>query len=210
MLQRIGTVQQAKNMNNALLLDKNDEYDQKQLTFTGIAEVMRENKMGIASALRMPISKIFGVASSGFSSGEDDIENYNAMVESEVRSHIRKPLRAVIDLIMRFKWGRTYDYKINFKPLRVMSAKDEEDIREKKFNRLVQLYDRGLMDSKEFGEALHKDTLVSVDTKAAEGLLEDYPERPMGSEGTDEESKGGGESGKAGAAEGKPKKPKGE
>lgn len=209
MLQRIATVQQAKNMNNALLLDKLDTYEQKQLTFTGIAEVMKENKMGIASAFRMPISKIFGVASSGFSSGEDDIENYNAKVESEVRNRLRRPLRKVINLMMRYKWGRVFDYKINFKPLRVMSAKDEEDIRDKKFARTVQAYDRGLMDSKEVGQAWHKDTLISVDTKAAAGDLEDFPDAPMGSDGAEETSEGA-DAGKGGAKPDQPKKPKGE
>ncbi|MES2220674.1 MAG: DUF1073 domain-containing protein [Acidobacteriota bacterium] len=186
MLRRIRTVQQAKNMNNALLLDKNDMYEQKQITFTGIADVMKENRMGIASACRMPISKLFGVAATGFSSGEDDIENYNAVVESEVRAHMRKPLRKVIDLVQRYLWGSTFKYKMAFKPLRVMSAKDEEDIRDKKFNRIIALYDRALMDSEEVGQALHKDSLVSVDTKAQKGLLEEFPEKPMGSEGEQE------------------------
>lgn len=182
MLRRIQTVQQAKNMNNALILDKMDTYEQKQLTFTGIAEVMKENKMAIASALRMPISKIFGISATGFSSGEDDIENYNAMVEAEVRQHLRKPIRKVLSLVQRFLWGAEFDYQVKFKPLRVMSAKDEEEIREKKFNRVVQLYDRGLMDSQEVGEALHKDTLVSVDTKAQKGLLDEFPAGPAGTQ----------------------------
>ena len=34
-----------KNFNNALVLDKNDEYDQKQITFSGLAEVMKENRI---------------------------------------------------------------------------------------------------------------------------------------------------------------------
>ena len=210
MLSRIATVQQAKNMNNALILDKNDLYEQKQLTFTGIADVMKENQMGIAAALRMPISKIFGVASSGFSSGEDDIENYNAKVESEVRSRIRRPLRQVINLMMRYKWGKAFNFTMKFKPLRVMSAKDEEDIREKKFGRLMQSYDRALMDSKEVGEAMQKDTLVSVDTKAAAGELEDFPEKPMGSVGGEEGFGEGGNVGKGGAKAAEPKTPKGE
>lgn len=182
MLRRIQTVQQAKNMNNALIMDKMDEYQQKQLTFTGISEVMKENKMAIASALRMPISKIFGISATGFSSGEDDIENYNAMVESEVRQHLRKPIRKVLSLVQRFLWGTEFDYQLKFKPLRVMSAKDEEDIREKKFNRIIQLYDRGLMDSEEVGQALHKDTLVSVDTKAEKGELDEFPAGPAGTQ----------------------------
>lgn len=179
MLTRIQTVQQAKNMNNALLLDKNDLYEQKQLTFSSIAEVMKENKMAIASAIGMPISKLFGVASSGFSSGEDDIENYNAMVESDVRGRIRRPMRQIYDLCQRFLWGQSQQYTMKFKPLRVMSAKDEEEIRAKKFDRVMVMYDHGLMTSKEVGEACHKDTLISVDTLAQAGKLEDFPENPQ-------------------------------
>lgn len=179
MLRRIATVQQAKNLNNALLMDKNDEYDQKQLTFSGIGDVMEQNKDGIASALRMPKSKIFGDSAKGLGDGEDATENYNAMVESSVRQRIRKPLRRVIDLMMRYKYGDVYRYKMGFKPLRVMSEKDMEDIREKKFNRVIAMYDRGMMDSKEVGDACRKDNLISVDTKAAAGKLDEFPEGPM-------------------------------
>lgn len=183
LLRRIRTVQQAKNMNNALLMDKNDVYEQKQMTFTGIADVMKENRMGIASACRMPISKLFGVGATGLSSGEDDIENYNAMVESEIRTPLKRPLRKVINLVQRYLWGEAFDYKMAFKPLRVMSAKDEEEIRDKKFVRVMSLHDRALMDSQEVGEALHKDALVSVDTKAQKGMLDDFPEKPMSDAG---------------------------
>lgn len=175
MLRRIQMVQQAKNMNNALIIDKNDLYEQKQITFAGIADVMKENRMAIASAVKMPISKIFGVGASGFSSGEDDLENYNSMVQSSVRNKIRMPIRQVLDLVQRYLWGDVFDYTMKFKPLRIMSAKDEEEIRDKKFNRVMGLYDRQLMDSQEVGEACHKDTLIDVDTKAQQGLLEEHP-----------------------------------
>ncbi len=194
MLQRIATVQQAKNMNNALLMDKDDVYEQKQLTFSGIAEVMKEVKMTIAASLGMPMSKIFGIAASGFSSGEDDIETYNGMIDSDVRSVLRKPMREVFSLVQRFMWGQEQQYSMKFKPLRVMSAKDEEDIREKKFNRGIALYDRGLMDSEEMGQMCHKDALISVDTKASEGLLDPFPETAgqinMPEESEPKESKG--------------------
>lgn len=186
MLQRIGTVQQAKNMNNALLLDKNDEYLQKQLTFTGISEVMKENRMAIASAVKMPISKIFGVGATGFSSGEDDIENYNSMVQSTVRATLRKPIRQVLDLVMRHLWGAPVeDYKIAFKPLRVMSAKDEEDIKDKKFNRGMGMVDHQMMTSQEMGDLCHKENLINVETSAQKGELEEFPERAAAEESAD-------------------------
>lgn len=186
MLQRIQTVQQAKNMNNALLMDKNDLYEQKQITFTGIAEVMKENRMAIASAVKMPISKIFGIGASGFSSGEDDLENYNSMVQSTVRAKLRKPIRQVLDVVMRHLWGaKVDDYQISFKPLRVMSAKDEEDIKDKKFNRGMAMVDHQMMTSKEMGELCHKDNLIDVETAAQKGELEDFPEVAQGEESAD-------------------------
>jgi phage-related protein (TIGR01555 family) len=192
LLQRIQTVQQAKNMNNALLMDKEDLYEQKQMSFAGLAEMKKEVRMAIASACKMPISKIFGVGASGFSSGEDDLENYNSMVQSTIRQPLRKPIRQVIDLVTRHLWGvKIEDYKIAYKPLRVMSAKDEEEIKEKKFNRVTAGYDRALISSKEWGDECHKENLISVETMASAGKLEEFPEAPMGSvpeKGDEEES----------------------
>src|ERR1051325_10753868 len=95
--ERVELMNEMRNFNNAIVMDKLDEYDQKQITFSGLAEVMKENRIGIASALRMPLSKIFGLSATGFNSGEDDIENYNAMVESEVRQPLRKPIKNILN-----------------------------------------------------------------------------------------------------------------
>ena len=186
MLRRLSMVQQAKNMNNALLIDKNDMYEQKEMSFAGIPEIMKQNQMGIASAVKMPVSKIFGVGATGFSSGEDDIENYNSMVQSTVRATLRKPIRQVLDLVMRHLEsvgkldGTPEEYKIEFKPLRVMSAKDEEDIKDKKYQRAESFYQAGGMNMKQFGELVHKENLISVETDAELGVTEDFPAGPAG------------------------------
>lgn len=184
-LRRTQTVQMAKNMNNALLMDSKDTYEQKQLTFTGIADVMRENKMGIASACRMPISKIFGIGATGFSSGEDDIENYVALVESECRQPMRPAIRKVLNLIQRHLWGAEFQTKIEFKPLRIMSAKDEEDVKDKKFNRGMAMVDHQMMTSEEMGDMCHKEGLISVETAAQRGELEEFPEVAQQEESAD-------------------------
>lgn len=173
--QRIQSINALKNFNNALLLDKEDEYETKQLTFSGLAEVMRENRIGIASALRMPITKIFGLSATGFASGEDDIENYNAMVESEVRQPFKRVIRKCIDLLCLYQYGTTFDFHWDFKPLRVMSTLEEEQVKEHRHKRVMDMYDRGLMDSTEVGIAENRDSLISIETKAAQGKLEEFP-----------------------------------
>jgi phage-related protein (TIGR01555 family) len=179
--QRIQNTNSLKNFNNALLLDKEDDYETKQLQFGGLAEIMKENRIGIASALRMPISKLFGIASTGMSSGEDDIENYNAMVESEVRQRMRRVVRKTIDLICLYKFGATFQFHWDYKPLRVMSTLEEEDVKLKKHQRIMDMYDRALMDSEEVGIAENRASLIEIETKAAQGKLEDFP-APAGAE----------------------------
>ena len=172
---RIQVMNQIKNFNNALVMDKKDGYEMKQMGFGGLAEMMKENRMGIASALRMPMTKLFGMGSTGFSSGEEDIENYNGLIESEVRQPMKAVMRKVLKIVVRHLFHDDLDIGFKFKPLRILSATDEENVKTSKANRYTALYDRMLMSSKEVGEALQKDNLVPIPLQAEKGLLDDHP-----------------------------------
>lgn len=173
---RIQTMNQVKSYNNALLFDSEDDYQMKQVSFGGLAEMMKENRMGIASALRMPMSKIFGIPSTGLNSGQDDIENYNGLIESEVRQPMKQIIRKVLKIVIKhlFK-DETLDIDFTFKPLRTMSSTEEEAIKTSRFNRIAAMYDKQLMTSREVGEAVQKDDLISVPLAAEKGLLDDHP-----------------------------------
>ena len=172
---RIQTMNQIKNFSNALILDKDDTYDQKTLSFGGLAEILKENRIGIASALRMPISKLFGMGATGLNAGQDDIENYNSMVESEIRQPMKPLIRKVLKLVVMNLFGEDLDINFKFKSLRILGAVDEESIKTSKSTRYLALYDKMLMDSKEVGEACQKDNLVPIALKAEKGLLEEHP-----------------------------------
>lgn len=174
-LQRVQTVNKIKNFNHALLLDKNDEYDQKQLTYSGLAEVWKENRIGIASALRMPQAKIFGLSAQGFGSGEDDIENYNAMVESEVRTPAKPTLRFVIKLKCAQMFGiPDCDFSLRFKPLRMLSAVEEEQVKSSKQTRILGWQTAGNYTRQEAAEHAEKEGLITEETEASKGLLDEF------------------------------------
>lgn len=206
---RINQMNQIKNYNNALIMDTKDEYVQKQITFAGLSDMLAENRIGIAAALRMPLSKIFGISAAGFNSGEDDIENYNAMVESEVRQPMKRIMRKILGLKIRSLFGDDYDFDFKFKPLRILSAKDEEDIKRTKTERILSLYDRMLISSKEVGEAVQSDNLMPVAIAAEQGLLEDHPTPAVTSQsegiGHEEKAPIGGDA-KSSTADSKPEK----
>jgi uncharacterized protein len=160
---RIQTANQEKNFLNALTMDSEDAYEQKQLSFGGIADMQKEFRMDIASATRFPITKLFGISASGFNSGEDDIENYNAMVESQVRSKLKPGANLIVRLRSRVLFGHApSDLKTSFEPLRMLSAEQNESVKTAKAGRLDRAYEKGAISIGQYQEALNKDQLLPI------------------------------------------------
>jgi len=160
---RLTIANQQKNYQNAITMDAEDDYVQKQLTFSGLADIMREIRIQIASEMRMPLAKIFGFGSTGFSSGEDDIENYNAMVESEIRQKAKYDLTNMIEFRCAQLFGVVpTDLKIHFKPLRVLSAEAEENVKTQKFTRALNALQAFAITQDEFRDIVNRGNLLDV------------------------------------------------
>ena len=127
---RLSVASQGKNYKSLLAMDSEDDYQQKQISFGGYGEVLKFIMQNVAANLRIPISKLFGIGSSGFSSGEDDLENYNNMVESEVRNQAYKLVLWVGKLRTWQLFGQDIeDLDFEWQPLRTMTAEQEATIK---------------------------------------------------------------------------------
>ena len=156
-------MQALKNYKNALIMDKNDTYSQKQLTFAGLADIEQQNLNAIASDTRQPQTKLFGQSSAGFNSGEDDLENYNGMIESTIRGTGRKQLLQVVKLRCKATFGETPEtLKIKFKPLRVLSSEQEQNVKEKEFARITSALNLGLINEKQAMDCINRFELLPI------------------------------------------------
>ncbi len=155
-----------KNYQNALVMDSEDDWDHKQLSFAGLAETMDGIRKQVAADMRMPITKLFGSSDSkgGLGSADqNDMENYNSMVESQIRNKIKYDILRMLEIKCQVLFGFIPDdLQIDFKPLRVLSALDEETVKTSKFARLMQASQLGKIDDKLFIEACNKDDLLGV------------------------------------------------
>ena len=163
---RIMLTNYMKSYLNALILDSEDKFDQKQMSMAGVSEVLREARYDIASAMKMPVTKIFGMSSAGFNSGDDDIENYNSMIERDVRT----PAKNIIKTIVRLLCKATFDYipediDIEFESLRIMKETEEEALRTSKYNRFRDLYINGLITKGEFYDLLNQENVIQQELK---------------------------------------------
>ena len=160
---RVQTANTLKSYLNALVLDTNDKYEQKQLSFSGLSEILNQIRQGVAADLKMPLTKLFGVSAAGFNSGEDDIENYNSMIESEVRSKAKPVVITVLGIICQKLFGFVPDdMTIDFKSLRILSAEQEENMKNSRFNRLIETYANGLATPKQFMIGCNNDDLLPI------------------------------------------------
>lgn len=157
-----------KNYQNAVVMDSEDDYDHKQLSFAGLAECQAGIRMQVASDLRMPITKLFGTSvAGGFATDQNDMENYNAMVESEVRNKLKYDILRICEIKCQKLFGFIPDdLSLEFKPLRELSAVDQETVKTQKFARLFQAQQGGMISPKDFAEAANKGDLFDVEIDA--------------------------------------------
>ena len=163
---QVATSNRLKSYLNALLLDKEDEYDQKTMAFAGLSEMLIQNRQAIAADLKMPVTKLFGISSSGFNSGEDDIENYNSMLESEIRADNKGHLITLLKVACAVLFGFVpEDIDIEFGELRELSAEQVENVKDRQFSRLLQAYQAQIIDEQQFVDGCNSKNLLPIDIK---------------------------------------------
>lgn len=165
-----------KNYKSQITLSTNDDYEQKQISFGGLAEILKEIRVMMAGSVNMPVNKLWGEGVTGFGSGEDSLENYNSQIENEIRT----PAEPLIEWMLKLRcyqlFGREVeDLNFEWKSLRVMSSIDEQNVKDKKFASAMQMYDRQLLTPQEVMEYLKRQDIFILDTKAIKGELEDMP-----------------------------------
>lgn len=162
---RVALSNRIKNYLNAIVMDVDDDYEQKNQTFGGLSDILTQIRQTLAADLKMPMTKLFGMSATGFNSGEDDIENYNSMVEGEVRAKIKFVILDLLQICCQKVLGvRPPDLKIEFPPLRIMGADQVEEIKSKQFDRIIAAYDRGLLENaSEAKQAINKGTLLPIE-----------------------------------------------
>lgn len=160
---RVQLMNLQKNYNNAMVMDADDDHINKELSFSGISETMAGIRMQIASDMKIPLSKLFGTGATGLGSGEDDIENYNAMIESSVRSKLKRPLTKIMKLRCQQLFGFVPDdLSISFKPLRILSAVDEQTVKNAEHSRLLATRTAGECTTEEFKEGCNSADLLPI------------------------------------------------
>ena len=157
-------------------IDKNEEFSYTNASFSGVKDALQAAKDDLASAARMPQTKLFGSSPGGLNAtGESDAENWHSEVEAYQALNLKKPIMTIIDLIIRegiFK-GKIKEYpEINFafKPLEVLSELEEAQLELEKMKvskqkaDIAALYcELGALDPSEVRKGLKEDNEYDIE-----------------------------------------------
>ncbi len=161
-LGKVQLTNELKSVVNAVVLDKQDEFETKTQSFAGISDLMKENRIGVAAALRMPVTKLFGLSASGFNTGESDLESYNQMVQSNIREKMKPVIRRLIECNMYHLWGQTFDFTVNWPPLRALTSAEEQKSKDSKYNRATDAFTKGLINKEQWLELMKGENIFSI------------------------------------------------
>lgn len=166
---------QQKNFQSALSMDADDDYVQKQLTFSGIPEIYEQLRISLCAYLKMPMNKVFGQSAGGFSSGKDSLDNYNAIVE-----HVREESEPLVLEAGALRCQQLYgmipdDLEVEWTPLDVLDGVEQQAVKTAQQARIMEQFSAGLLSGQEACESLMKEGLLLVECEVLLGLRDVEP-----------------------------------
>lgn len=128
--QRVVLAAQLKGNNGMLVIDKEEGYEQKSYTFTGLPDINMQALQSVSGSFDVPITRFLGQSPAGLNStGESDLENYYDSICS-LQGVVMTPAMSLLDeAIIRSALGtRPTDVFYEWRPLWQMSAEQQSKI----------------------------------------------------------------------------------
>ncbi|WP_080422482.1 DUF1073 domain-containing protein [Burkholderia ubonensis] len=109
------------------LLDKNDTYEQKTISFSGIDGVGAMFQQRVSGASDIPATRLFGQAPKGLNAtGDSDIRNYYDGLKARQEQELRPQVETIYDVVSMSELGRRLDdLVIEFNPLWQLSEAEQ-------------------------------------------------------------------------------------
>lgn len=153
MLQAINTLENSLGIR---LVNKGDDIQQLQYSFSGLPEVMDSAMMDMAGATCIPVTRLFGRSPAGMNStGESDEKMYRQTLEQERAVHITPALERLLPIVCRsalggFPSGAEFKYP----PLLEVSPMEKADIVDRMAGVMERLFQSNLVPGEAVLEAV--------------------------------------------------------
>jgi phage-related protein (TIGR01555 family) len=150
-----------KGLVNALVIDKEEEWDRKQLSFAQLPEIMQQYLQIAAGAADIPATRLLGQAPAGLNAtGEGDIRNYYDRIAAEQRVVLGPALRRLDEALIRSALGeRPADIHFDWAPLWQLGAVERAAVTKTKAETTAVYAAGGLIPAMVLGRAVRNQVI---------------------------------------------------
>ncbi|ASP70352.1 hypothetical protein CDO28_01450 [Sinorhizobium meliloti] len=144
-LERYTLAATAKGINGDLLLDKEEEYEQKTANFATLPDVLMSFLQIVSGAADIPATRLLGQSPAGMNAtGESDLRNYYDRLQAMQTVEMTPAMARLDECIIRSALGsRDPDIYYEWAPLWGMSEKEKADVFKTKVDAARQLVGSG-------------------------------------------------------------------
>ena len=162
-IKRLKIAAEMKSILNGIVLDKEDEYDKKNNTFTTLPEIDDRFIQKVAGAADIPVTRLLGVSPTGMNAtGESDMLNYYDNVQSLQENLLRPHISWMDDIVIAHAGVETFKYE--FQPLKQLTEAEQAEVNLKRAQTNQIYLDQGVITEVDVLSQLAEDgTYVSVD-----------------------------------------------
>lgn len=169
LLERLSLAGTAKSINGMLVLDAEEEYETKSLSFGNLPELMDRFLQAVSGAADIPVTRLLGQSPAGMSStGESDTRNYYDRIRASQELDIAPALQVLDECLIQSALGtRPAEVHYQWASLWQTTPKERADIGKTVAETIVALENTKLWPADALAQA---GTTMLVETGAAPGL----------------------------------------
>lgn len=146
LLDRFQLAAAAKGINQTLLLDTEEEYDQKSASFTNLPDIMDRFLQIVAGAADIPLTRLLGTSPGGMNAtGQHDMKNYHDRLKADQELFVTPAMHRLDEALIRSALGsRPPEVHYRWSPLEQMSEKEIAEIGDKIASTVEKMNNTGL------------------------------------------------------------------
>lgn len=186
---RVELTNTGKSVHRAVVLDKEDEWEQRQLTLAGVRDVIITYDARVAGAADIPATRLFGKAPDGMNAtGEGDLANYFQSIGAKQDMQLRPALQQ-IDAVMLPSAGVKPDLPWTFSTLMVLTEQQQAEIEAKEADTITKIAAAALVPESALAKTVQNRLIESGRWPGLKKLIEEAEaageELPGGGDGTE-------------------------
>jgi phage-related protein (TIGR01555 family) len=180
LLQRLMSAQMGKSTWRALMIDAEEEWDQRQVNWAGMPDVLNSYLQIVAGAADIPVTRLLGQSPRGMqSNGDGEERDYHAMIAARQDEALQPALDRLDEVLIPSALGsRPSDIWWKFNPLDKLTPKDAAEVEAKRANAVKTYADTGLFHDEALREMAKTAIIESGQWPGSEKAFEDAPDEP--------------------------------